>query len=188
MKTRLPIVIAAVLLFPGCEKQEESKPAPVVQPAAAEKKTRPIPVPGPPAPAAPGTPAAADPAVQTEAPAPEEVQAFLTDLDKLGKEVAQLDPNAAPSPDVETMQKTFTALIQRRGALMTRMTPEQKKKLMQDMPPSARTISPTLMRLRLAKAREKMKNAVPPQPGTPPADPAPGDLIPRENPPPAPPQ
>lgn len=185
MKTSIPILITASLLTLSCKKQEEAKPAPVVTAPdqAPEKKTRQTVVPGPPAPDQPGL---ALQSSQPQAPPPteEELQTFLADLRKLAGEVAQLPADAALTPEVETMQKSYTALIQRRNVLMAGMNDEEKKKLLLELSPLARTIGPTLVRLRFAKSREQMKNLPRPEPGTTqPASPL-GDLAPRLNTPP----
>lgn len=164
MKTSIPLIIAAALLTFGCEKQEEKKPGPVVTATATEKIRPQVPapeaeIPNPPAPAIQSKPAPAAP------PTEEEIQTFLADLNKLAEEVAKLPKDAALTPEVEELQKSYTALIQRRGALMAGMNNDQKKKLLEELGPAARAIGPTLVRLRFAKARERMK-ALPQQPGT----------------------
>ena len=179
MKTCIPFIIIAALLTSGCNKKEESKPAPVVKTPAPERKTRPALVPVPPP---PDQPAPAEPA---SLPAGEEVQAFIADLEKLAQEVAQVPKTGPPVADVEELQKSYNALIQRRGALEAGMNAEQRKNLMQSVKPFAKIIGPTLMRLRLAKSVERAKNA---KPGTPQADPTLGGLIPQpDGSPPAPP-
>ncbi len=116
--------------------------------------------------------------VRTAPPAPEEVNAFLTDLKKLAEEVEQLPADAAQAPNAEGLQKSYPELIQRRNGLAARMNEEQKAALAREVSPLAKVIGPALMRLRLAKAREKMKSLQPGNPGAPQGGPALGDFIP----------
>ena len=174
MKSRLSIVIAAALLTPGCEKQKESRPARVVQPATADNDTRRSSVPGPPVPVE-------EPVVPADPPAPEEVDAFLTDLNQLAEEVQQLPGDAAQVPNVDALQKSYSELIQRRNGLAARMNEEQKVTLAREVAPRAKVIGPALMRLRLAKAREQMKSRQPANPGAPQGDTSLGDFIPGLN-------
>ncbi len=171
MKSRLTIVIAAALLSPGCEKQEESKPARVVQPATADRNTRRVaPVPDLPAPAD-------EPAVPTEPPSPEEVETLLTGLKNLAEEVKKLPADAAQVPNADELEKSYSALMQRRNGLLARMDGEQKANLAREVAPLAKVIGPPIMRLRLAKARERVKALQPANPGSPKADPSLEDLI-----------
>ena len=171
MKSRLSIVIAAALLTPCCEKQEESRPPRVVQPATTDSNTRRTPDPGPPAPVV-------EPVVRTDPPAPEETGALLSDLKKLAEEVQQLPADAAQVPNAEALQKTYSELIQRRNGLAARMDEEQKVTLAKEVAPLARVIGPVLMRLRLAKSLEQMKSRQTGNPGAPRGGPALGDFIP----------
>ena len=163
MKSRIPLIITAALFTTGCEKKEEPKSAPVAKAAPQPQQEQPVrrtPVTpkvttDSPAPVAQATQAS------TDQPTEEEIQTFLTDLNKLAERVAQLPKDAKPTPEVQALQEAYTALIVRRGALMARLNEEQKKKFILDLGPSAKVIGPTLVRLRLESAREKAKSLAP---------------------------
>jgi len=147
----LILITAAALLTAGCDKPQE-KQAPAETAPKPQGNRRPVTTP----------PQNGDPAKPTvPAASAAEVEAFFADLEALAKQVESLDKpaaNGSPAPDLEALQKSFTALVTRRKELMAGMTEEGKRELAERFAPSMRRVGLGLARHRHAKTMEKLKN------------------------------